>query len=130
MKTSSLLEVGAVYSRKDLMRMFEISDATINTGIFQPKGHTSVWLFITEQKTCDRTPYVDMLEGDTLRWQGQLRGRKDDLIIEHVERGLELLVFYRETKGEYDGYAFRYEGPFSYESHTGTQPASFVLSRV
>ncbi len=43
---------------------------TVNTGIFQPQGHDSVWLFVTEHKTPDRTQYVDHLEGDVLRWQG------------------------------------------------------------
>ena len=53
------------------MSQFTIKDATINTGIFQPKGHDSVWLFVTEQKTPDRTQYVDRLDGDELRWEGQ-----------------------------------------------------------
>lgn len=37
-------------------------------------GYDSVWLFIAEQKTSDRTQYVDTLEGDILHMEGQLKG--------------------------------------------------------
>jgi hypothetical protein len=77
MRTSDQLTLGRVYTRADLMSQFGIKDATINTGIFQPQGHDSVWLFLTEQKTSDRTQYEDRLDGDELRWEGQTEGRKD-----------------------------------------------------
>ena len=128
--TSTQLEVGAVYTRDDLRGLFGITDATINTGVFRPKGTDSVWLFITEEKTADRTQYRDHFEDDdTLRWQGQTSGRTDPLIIEHAERGLELLVFFRKRKYEHPGAGFRYLGPFQYVSHRGTGPTSFVLTR-
>lgn len=41
MKTSDHLTPGAVHTRKDLMEKFGISDATINTGIFQPAAPLS-----------------------------------------------------------------------------------------
>lgn len=103
--TSQQLEPGSVYSRADLKARFDIHDATLNTGIFRPKGYDSVWLFITEHKTSDRTQYEDTLEGDTLRMQGQTMGRTDALILEHRQRGLELLVFYRKAKYELCGLA-------------------------
>ncbi len=43
MNSSDLLELNSVYSRKELQNLFNITDATINNGIFQPKGHSSVW---------------------------------------------------------------------------------------
>lgn len=74
-QTSDSLIVGQVYTRNDLKKLFNITDATINTGIFQPKNHASIWLFITEDKTTDRTQYHDLLEEDTLSMQGQtIRG--------------------------------------------------------
>lgn len=85
-RTSDVLVAGQVYTRVELAEMFDIRDATLNTGIFLPKGHMSVWLFVTENKTTDRTQYVDQLQGDTLRWQGQTMGAKDALIIEHEAR--------------------------------------------
>ena len=128
--TSKRLTPREIYTRADLSRLFSTTDATIRTGVFRPKGTASVWLFVTEDKPDDRTPYIDRLEGDTLHWQGQMAGRKDALIIEHHARGLEILVFYREKKDEYPGYGFRYLGPFAYISHTGNRPTNFVLQRV
>jgi hypothetical protein len=57
MQTSSQLIVGTTYTREDLARKFDIKDATLFTGIFKPKGHDSVWFFVTENKTPDRIQY-------------------------------------------------------------------------
>jgi len=119
-----------VYTRKDLADQFKITDATLNTGVFSPKGSSSIWLFVTEKKTSDRTQYLDYLDGDILRWEGQTSGRTDDVIVEHEGRGLELLLFYRREKYEHEGAGFRYEGPFRYVDHHGSGPTSFVLRRV
>lgn len=126
---SERLEPGAIYTREDLRVLFDIKDATLNTGIFRPKGYDSVWLFITEHKTSDRTQYVDALEGDALHMQGQRMGRTDALISDHRKRGLELLLFYRKAKYEYPHAGFKYEGIFTYQRQSGTAPTSFVLSR-
>jgi hypothetical protein len=128
--TSQLLSPGTTYTREQLSSMFEITDATINTGIFLPAGTASIWLFVTRTKTPDRRQYVDSLEGDTLHWQGQMAGRKDALIREHEQRGLELLVFYREEKYQFLGAAFRYEGPFRHLTHSGARPTTFTLRRL
>ena len=130
MRTSDHLTIGKVYSRAHLREMFNITDATINTGIFQPSGHDAVWLFVTENKTPDRTQYEDKLEGDILEWDGQTFGRKDDLIIRHSERGLEVLLFFRREKYEFPDAGFRYEGPFEYVSHEGSNPTHFRLRRA
>ncbi|WNW13781.1 DUF3427 domain-containing protein [Pseudomonas sp. DTU_2021_1001937_2_SI_NGA_ILE_001] len=126
---SAYLEVGKVYTRADLKSLFSITDATINTGIFKPAGLHSVWLFVTEHKTADRTQYQDLLDGDTLHMDGQSKGRTDKLIKEHLAEGLELLLFYRKAKYEYPGAGFVYEGPFQYQSHEGAAPTQFVLRR-
>ena len=127
--TSKQLEIGKVYTRKKLIDLFNISDATINTGVFHPSGTSSVWLFITEQKSADLTPYNDLLDGNILFWQGQMAGRTDKMIINHKARGLELLIFFRKKKYEHPGAGFKYLGQFVYFSHTGNKPASFILSR-
>ena len=127
--TSERLTPGNVYTREALKDLFEISDATLNTGVFRPKGTASIWLFVTEEKTADRTQYRDRIEGETLYWQGQTSGRTDDLIIDHYARGLELLVFFRKRKYEHPGAGFRYLGSFEYVSHSGSGPTSFVLRR-
>jgi hypothetical protein len=90
---SELLIPGEVYTRAALADRFGIVDATRNTGIFRPKGSNSIWLFVTEKKTSDRTPYQDLLDGDVLKWQGQTSGRKDFQVIQNEAAGDELLVF-------------------------------------
>jgi HNH endonuclease len=127
--TSSALSVDNIYTRDDLRAQFNITDATLNTGVFRPKRTSSVWLFVTEEKTSDRTQYRDRLEGDTLYWQGQSTGRTDKLVIDHKAQGLELLVFFRQRKYEHPRAGFRYLGPYFYVGHSGGGPASFVLKR-
>lgn len=127
---SSQLMEGQIYTRAELAEMLDTNDATIYTGIFQPRDYDSILLFITEKKSADRTQYIDQLAGGTLHWQGQTAGRKDALIMSHAERNVELLVFYRGAKNEYPGSGFRYEGRFRYCSHEASRPTSFVLERV
>ena len=129
MKTSSALQVGHIYTRAELKEQFGIQDATLNNGIFKPKAHHSVWLFVTKDKTSDRTQYQDSLDGDVLTMEGQTAGRTDHLIIEHEKRGNELLLFYRDSKLQYPGAGFRYEGQFRYDTHSGSGPATFTLRR-
>ena len=126
---SERLDPGSIYTRNELSTLFDIKDATLNNGIFRPKGYDSVWLFITEHKTSDRVQYADRLRGDTLYMQGQRLGRTDTLILEHRKRGLELLLFHRKSKYEYPYAGFRYVGIFSYKHHSGSNPTSFILSR-
>lgn len=128
-KSSAAITIGARYSRDQLKAQFSIRDATINTGIFRPAGHDSVWLFVTEEKTSDRTQYEDHLDGDNLYFEGQTAGRTDSLIQEHVDRGLELLVFHRAKKNEFADHSFRYEGPFEFVVSEPGPPTRFHLRR-
>ncbi|MEN5033688.1 DUF3427 domain-containing protein [Pseudomonas sp. TWI929] len=126
---SKRLELGSIYTRNDLRTLFNVQAASLKNGIFRPNGYKSVWLFITEHKTSDRTQYVDALAGEILYMQGQRQGRTDALILNHRQRGLELLLFYRKSKKEHPHAGFRYEGIFTYQSHSGSAPTSFVLAR-
>lgn len=128
-RTSDRLQVGGIYTRDTLRDLFDITDATLNNGIFRPKATDSVWLFVTEEKTPDRVQYTDHLDGDVLLMQGQTEGRTDDLIRNQATNGLELLVFHRTKKYEHDGAGFRYLGPFEYIRSFGSRPTSFVLQR-
>lgn len=127
--TSAELTDGSIYTREDLKGEFSITDATINTGVFKPKGTASIWLFVTRNKTSDRTQYVDRLEGDYLYWQGQTLGRTDQLIVNHKKEGNEILVFFRESKLEHPGAGFRYLGEFDYIAHSGRGPTNFILRK-
>jgi hypothetical protein len=123
------LEVGRIYTRVELQRLFSIKDATIKNGVFHVKDRHEIWLFVTEQKAADRVPYEDKLVGDELRWQGQTSGRTDALVIGHRQDGNDILAFYRRAKYEFPGAGFRLEGTFDYESHSGRAPTSFILKR-
>src|ERR1700753_535255 len=100
MFSSEFLLEGAIYTRSSLSEKFDIKDATINTGIFPLTSYHAIWLFITEKKTADAPQYNDLLEGDMLFWDGQMKGYKDKNIINHEANNIELLVFYRKKKNE------------------------------
>lgn len=128
--SSRFLRIGTVYSRQDLRTQFQITDANLKNGIFKPKAYDSVWIFITEQKSADRTQYEDFFIDDVLHMEGQLKGRTDHLINEHAELGLELLLFYRKKKYEHPGAGFTFEGRLLYLGHQGSGPTKFTLRRV
>lgn len=130
MQTSSQLTLGDTYSREELAQKFGITDATLFTGIFRPKGHDSIWLFVTQEKTADRTQYEDELTGDDLYIEGQKSGRKDKLLAGHFESDLEVLLFYRKSKYELPQAAFTYEGLFRYVDHVSGPPTRFHFRRV
>lgn len=124
--------VGESYSRKELRRRFEISDETINTGVFIRKEANSIWIFVTQEKEADRTQYEDKLEGDLLSWQGQTQKRTDNAIIYHEFNTMEICLFFRKTKRDREDFSFIYEGTFKYVSHTSSGdniPSDFILRR-
>ncbi|MCF5710497.1 hypothetical protein GIV19_24945 [Pseudomonas syringae] len=127
---SDQLNVGDIYTRDDLRNRFQITASSLNNGIFKPAAFDSVWIFVTEHKTADRTQYEDILIDNVLHLEGQLKGGTDYLIEEHIERDLELLVFYRKKKYQYPGAGFCYEGRFSYKTKEGSSPTKFVLHRT
>jgi 5-methylcytosine-specific restriction protein A len=123
--------LNSIYSREDLKTQFNITDATINNGIFKPKLFSSVWLFVTEEKTSDRTQYKDYFDGQSLQFEGQTERRTDHMLIDSEIEGNEIIVFYRKRKDEYPKFGFRYLGPFSYYSHKTDEstpgPTRFIL---
>jgi len=130
MFTSDQLVEGTTYTRDELRYKFDINDANLNNGVFRPAGHSSIWLFITEQKSKGRVQLNDLLDKDILYWDGQPQGRTDKLIIKHEGQGFELLVFYRKHLYEFLKAGFKYEGQFRYVSHTSSHPTHFILQRI
>ena len=125
---SDQLTEGQPYTRAELRQLFGTADATIETGVFRPSGYDSVWLFITREAASDPQFQSRLVDVNTLIWSGQLT-RHNQLVITHESRGLELLVFYRESQTQYPSAGFSYLGGFEYQSHTGTSPALFTLTR-
>lgn len=128
--TSERLNANAAYTTAELRQLFELSDHIGEATLFRPGGYNSVWLFVTEQSAPEMVPYCHLADENTLLWQGHLSGRTDQLIISHEQRGLELLVFYRTSQAQYPGTGFRYMGRFEYQSHEGTPPTMFLLTRA
>lgn len=125
---SEQLAEGHPYTRAELRQLFDTADATIETGVFRPSGYDSVWLFITRESASDPQFQSRLIDANTLLWSGQL-SRHNQLVITHESRGLELLVFYRESLTQFPGAGFSYLGRFEYQSHSGTSPALFTLAR-
>lgn len=128
--TSGSLNLGQVYTRQDLRSQFGITDATINNGFYRPQNTNSIWLFVTHDKTTPELGAINVFEGDLFHWLGQKAGRTDNQVIEHEARGLEILLFYRDSKSQFSGGGFRYEGSFRYLSHTVGPPTRFLLQRI
>lgn len=130
MFASSLFIEGNVYPRKDIADLLDCGEQALWRGVFTPKCFDSIFLFVTENKTPDKTPYNDLLSVDDLEWDGEEQGRSDKRIINHKANGDEILLFYRTHKNAYPGYGFRYEGKFNYVSHKCIRPVHFILKRV
>ena len=128
--SSEALVVGTIYTRASLKEKFAITAASLNNGIFQESGLDSIWLFITKNKTSDRTQYADELVGDTLKMESQPLGRLDVRLASHQETNTEILLFYRESKFQYAGAGFKFEGTFVHVSHTDVPPRKFVFQRA
>lgn len=125
---SEQLVEGQPYTRAELRQLFDTTDTTIETTVFRPSGYDSVWLFITREAASDPQYQSRLVDTNTLLWSSQL-GRHNQLVLTHESRGLELLLFYRESPTQYADAGFSYIGRFEYQGHTGTSPASFTLTR-
>lgn len=124
--TSLYLKEGQSYNREELRELVGTTDSTIGTEVFRPSGYNSVWIFITEQGI--PSPGKNTEKG-LLTWSSQLSRHSAQLIINHESRGLELLIFYRESAARIPGLGFQYRGRFEYQSHTDTSPATFTFAR-
>lgn len=119
--------VGSIYTRGEISDYFGTNDASINNGVFKPKGRNIVLLFVTAKKTKDRPQYKDQLSGEILEWDGQISGRTDYLIKEHKKLDVTLLVFYRKSRGEFPNSGFIFLGNAIFLRSTGSHPTHFWL---
>lgn len=124
---SFLFDIGSSYSRKEISALLSTNDSNINNGLFKPKDKNFAIIFVTENKSKDRTPYKDMLEGNILEWDGQLKGRTDKLVINHARLGLDLILMYRFSRNERPDHSFVCLGRLAYTNHEGSNPTHFYL---
>lgn len=128
MDESKMFQIGAIYSRKDIKKLYSTNDFSVNNGVFRPNYGKDILLFVTAKKTRDRTQYKDQIYGEILEWDGQKSGRTDNLIVNHVELGLNLLVFFREKRNEFQDYGFMFLGnAYYYSRTTERKPSHFIL---
>ena len=125
---STQLYEGKSYTRVELNHQFGIDNDNANASVLRPSGYDSIWLFITNGSTSNRQFQNQILDENTVLWSGHLT-RYDQLIMTHGSRGLELLIFHRESPAEYPGAGFEYLGCFEYQSHLGNSPTLFTLIR-
>ena len=132
MRTSDSLVIGESYSRARLGEMFGLAPIAFQRGVFKPKDHASVWVFVTEEAGDGVDPRGSVLRGDVLHWGGVSGGRSEALVLEHAARGLELVLFHRRNAAQYPDRGFRYEGAFAYDpaAADAEAPTRFVLRRI
>lgn len=127
---SSLLSEGGVYTRTKLGELMGYGEKALQRGLFTPRRFSSVFIFITKNKSKDMTQYEDDLDGDDLHFDSETAGQLDFKVIQQKKLGLELLLFYREHKSEHPHGGFRFVGRFDYVSHIPGEPNRFHLRRV
>lgn len=130
MPFEAFFEIGKVYNRTQISNLLKSRDSSVNNGIFRPKGQDFVIIFVTMNKTKDRTQYLDLLNGENLAWEGQLSGRTDSVIINHASLGLDLVLMYRESRNASKNYGFTFMGRLLYLNHVGSKPARFTLKLI
>lgn len=111
---STRLKLGVVYSRESLAELFDIIETTLKTGVFRPKSYDSLWLFVTRI----RPPNIRTSWPGRSALAGQTSDRTYAPIIEHAQRGLELLLF-NETGNTSMSVMVSGTRDHRYESHQG-----------
>jgi hypothetical protein len=119
---------GRRYSRPGLAELWGYASYhALARGVVTPKSDNKIILFVTRDKPDYIEQYQDELVGGELRWEGPTDHFAEERVINHVLRGDEIHVFYRER----DHTDFTYEGEFEVVDYRlfGDRPSKFVLER-
>lgn len=100
MLPSERLQVGATYSRRDLSIKFKIALAFLQRRVVRARDYASIWLFLDEG------------EGEAVKLPEPNAEGVLDMIVDHVARGVEVLLFTRDATGGKG--AYRYRGPVTF----------------
>lgn len=123
----SNLQLGGDYSRQQLAVMWNYrAYQAIARGVVTPARHSSIILFVTREKQRTAQKYEDRLEGNRLYWEGPTDHFAEKRIVNAVDSGDEIHLFYRDRHHS----EFRYYGPLRLlEADTRlTSPSSFVFT--
>jgi len=102
----SALEVGKKYTRPELAKLWSlVGYEAIARGIVTPLNTNLVILFITEEKRIYQTQYDNILEGTTLRIEGEKGHQHDKRLIEAESNGDKIHLFYRKIHRS--GFAYK-----------------------
>lgn len=87
---------GENYTRHDLAKAWGYAGIeAISRGAVTPANDNIIILFVTKRKRPEDIQYRDELVGTVLLWEGPNDHFAEDRMINHVERGDEIHVFYR-----------------------------------
>ncbi|WP_093390743.1 DUF3427 domain-containing protein [Rugamonas rubra] len=131
------LAVGRTFPREDIPALFgeQFNVGSWNVGHVALASKQAVVLLVTinkQGKAVDHRYLDHWIDDKTFHWQSQNStspsSKKGMDIIHHVQNGVAIHLFVRETKLENGkGAPFVYQGPVRYLSHTGSSPMSVVF---
>lgn len=122
------LNRGGRYSRPELAELWGYASFhALARGVVTPRNDNKIILFITRDKPDYMEQYRNELVGDTLRCEGPTDHFAEERMINHVDHGDEIHVFYRERHHT----DFTYEGEFDVVEYQlfGDRPSKFVLKK-
>lgn len=122
-----ILTIGKEYDRPDLAQLWGYSDwHGFGRGVFTPRGLNLIVLFITKEKQNMLTKYNDFFLDGLFYIEGETNHQNDKRIINSIDNGDKLYLFYREKHHK----PFIYYGEvvvIKYVRNTGENPSEFIL---
>jgi putative restriction endonuclease len=95
------LKAGEKYSRRQLADTWGYRGLeAISRGVVTPAADNKIVLFVTRSKRPGDIQYRDDLVGNVLLWEGPNDHFAEDQILNHIARGDEIHVFYREEHAD------------------------------
>lgn len=123
----SNIHVGVTYSRPALASLWGYAGyQALARGVVTPRDDNKIILFVTKNKPQWLEQYVDDLSGNILHWEGPSDHFAEARMVNALDQGDELHLFYRERHHS----DFTYEGEFVVTSSRifSDRPSVFVMT--
>jgi putative restriction endonuclease len=120
------IKQGSEWDRPSLAKLWGYKGfQALCRGAFTPANDNKIVLFITEEKQSNATQYDDLLEGNTLKIQGEEGHTADQRILNSKTAGDEIHLFYRKRHHS----PFIYSGKATLNKYTvhSDEPSRFVF---
>lgn len=122
----SQITIGESYSRNELAKLWGYASIhAIARGVVTPRDDNKIILFVTREKQASAEQYDDELSGRELRWEGPNDHFAENRMLNAMQTGDEIHLFYRERHHTDFVYHGRLE-VISCERHTD-RPSRFVF---